>query len=295
MSIGDFPEFERAEAVRAFNAHFGEIERALWCLSVNARTSLLAGESSPVLEEFVWTIRSRWSLVGVRKDTKTLMASVLATSMTWTPELFEPQSDYGPQAAAYACERVAELVDRCKVPGVNRREYCLASKVLHWLMPWRVPVYDSFVRNFFDVPRWWDLPQAYRKITTEIFEAACKSAGESGWMGTLPPRSPLRALEKVMWSKGGGQTSDAAVGQDPWAVVHRLRLRCPCPRCGDYDDGWHPTPVIDLRVPPKNEEADSAVKEAADAKAAVVRLKEEILRLKAGLAAAVKNDNRRVA
>jgi hypothetical protein len=30
--------------------------------------------------------------------------------------------------------------------GVPRREYSLASKVLHWLMPWQVPVYDSFVR-----------------------------------------------------------------------------------------------------------------------------------------------------
>jgi hypothetical protein len=295
MSIGDFPEFERAEAVRAFNARFDEMERALWCLSVNARASLLAGESSPVLEEFVWTIRNWWSLVGVRKETKTLMASVLAKSMTWTPELFEPQSDYGPQAAAYACERVDELVGRCKVPGVNRREYCLASKVLHWLMPWRVPNYDTFVRSFFDIPRWWDHPQVHRKITTEIFDAACKVAGESGWMGTLPPRSPLRALDKVMWSKGGGRTNDAVAVQDPWAVVHRLRLRCPCPRCGDYDDGWRPAPVIDLRVPPNNEEADKATKEAADAKAAVVRLKEEILKLKAGLTAASKNDDRKVA
>jgi hypothetical protein len=295
MSIGDFPEFERAEAVRAFNARFGEMERALWCLSVNTRASLLAGESSPLLEEFVWTIRSWSSLVGVRKETKTLMPSVLATSMTWTPDLFEPQSDYGPGAAAYACERVGELVGRCKVAGVNRREYSLASKVLHWLMPWRVPVYDSFARSFLEIPRWWDHPQAYSKITTEIFEAARKAAGEPGWMGALPPRSPLHAFEKVVWSKGGGQTNDAIAVKDPWAVVHRLRLRCPCPRCEEYDDGWHPAPVIDARVPPKNEEADKAIKEAADAKAAVVRLKEEILKLKAGLAAASKSDNRKVA
>jgi hypothetical protein len=295
MSIGDFPEFERAEAVRAFNARFGEMERALWCLSVHARASLLARESSPVLEEFVWTIRNWSSLLGVRKEMKTLMPSVLAKSMTWTPELFEPQSDFGRRAAAYACERVDELVSRCKAPGVNRREYCLASKVLHWLMPWRVPNYDTFVRGFFGIPRWWDHPQVYSKITTEIFDTACKAAGESGWMGTLPPRSPLRGFDKVMWSKGGGQANGAVVVQDPWAAVHRLRLRCPCPRCGDYDDGWRPTPVIDPRVPPKSEEAHKATKETADAKAAVVRLKEEILKLKAGLAAAGKSDERKVA
>jgi hypothetical protein len=53
--------------------------------------------------------------------------------------------------------------------GVPRREYSLASKVLHWLMPWRVPVYDSFVRGTLGVPGAWDHPKAYRKVTSEIF------------------------------------------------------------------------------------------------------------------------------
>ena len=295
MSIGDFPEFERAEAVRAFNTRFGEMERALWCLSVNARASLLAGASSPALEELVWTIRGWWGAAGVRKEMKTLMAGELAKSMTWTPELFEPQPDHGPQVAAFACERVDELVGRCKMAGVNRREYRLASTVLHWLMPWRVPVYDSFVRSFLDVPRSWDHGRAYRKITTEIFEATRKAAGESGWMGALPPRSPLRAFDKVMWSKGGGQTSDAVIIRDPWKIVHRLGLKCPCPRCGDYDDRWRPAPVIDPRVPLKEEAATARKNEAEDVKAAVVRFKEEIEKLKASLAAASKNDNRKVA
>lgn len=35
---------------------------------------------------------------------------------------------------------------------VSRREFSLASKVLHWLMPWRIPVYDSFVRGMLGVP-----------------------------------------------------------------------------------------------------------------------------------------------
>jgi hypothetical protein len=214
---------------------------------------------------------------------KTVMAGTLAKSMMWTPELFEPQSDYGPRAAAFACERVDELVDRCRTPGVNRREYSLASKVLHWLMPWRVPVYDRFVRSFLDVPRSWDHPQAYGRITTEIFETARKAAGEPGWMGALPPRSPLRAFDKVMWSKGGGQTSDAVVVRDPWAAVHRLGLKCPCLRCGDYDDGWRPTPAIAPRAPLQNDEAAKARKEA---EAAVLRFKEQIERLRASLAAA---------
>lgn len=46
----DYPDSQRAEAVSACNARFGEMERVLWYLSVNSRAALLAGESSPVLE-----------------------------------------------------------------------------------------------------------------------------------------------------------------------------------------------------------------------------------------------------
>jgi hypothetical protein len=295
MSIGDFPEFERAEAVHAFNARFGETERALWCLSVHARAGLLAGASSPALEELVWTVKSRWNVAGVRREMKTLMAGVLAESMTWTPELFEPPSDYGPRAVAFAWERVDELASSCKAPDVSRREYGLASKVLHWLMPWRVPVYDGFVRTFLDVPRSWDPPQAYRKITTDLFEAARKAAGESGWMGALPPRSPLRAFDKVIWSKGAGPAGDAVITRDPWKDVHRLGLKCPCPRCGDYDDGWRPASVRDPHAPLRKEEAARAGTEVVDAKATLVRFKEAIERMQASLAAASKNDDRKVA
>jgi hypothetical protein len=34
------PEAQRIEAVSEFNARFGEMERALWCLSVNSRAEL---------------------------------------------------------------------------------------------------------------------------------------------------------------------------------------------------------------------------------------------------------------
>ena len=70
----------------------------------------------------------------------------VAESVTWSPDLFGPVPDYGPGRAGFACDRVAEIVRRSMSMGVPRREYSLASKELHWLMPWRVPVYDSFVR-----------------------------------------------------------------------------------------------------------------------------------------------------
>jgi hypothetical protein len=60
VQFADYSDSERAVAVSAFDARFGEMERVLWCLSINSRSGLLAGESSPILEALVWTIKSWW-------------------------------------------------------------------------------------------------------------------------------------------------------------------------------------------------------------------------------------------
>ena len=227
MKFADYPDSERAVAVSTFDARFGEMERVLWCLSVHSRAGLLAGESSPVLEALVWTIKSWWGVQGVRSDTKARMARALAESMTWSPDLFGPVPEYGPECAGYACERVAELVNRSMSLGVPRREYSLASKALHWLMPWQVPVYDSFVRGALGVPTSWDHPEAYRKVATEVFVMARTMTGDCAWTGSLEPRSPLRALDKLTWWLGGGSKGAAAEVRDPWQVARELGLRFP--------------------------------------------------------------------
>lgn len=63
----------------------------------------------------------------------------------------------------------SEIVSRSTSLGVLRCEYLLASEVLHWLVPWRVPVYDSFVRKTLAVPASWDHLEAYRKVTAGIW------------------------------------------------------------------------------------------------------------------------------
>jgi len=225
VKFADYPDSERAVAVSTFDARFGEMERVLWCLSINSRAGLLTGESSPVLEALVWTIKSWWGVQGVQSETKAQMARALAESITWSPDLFGPPvPEYGPECAGYACERVAELVSRSMSLGVPRREYSLASKVLHWLMPWRVPVYDSFVRRALGVPGSWDHPEAYRKVAVEVFAMAYTMTGDSSWIGSLEPRSPLRALDKLAWWLGGGSTGAAAEVRDPWQVAHGLGL-----------------------------------------------------------------------
>jgi hypothetical protein len=220
-------ESQWADAVAAFDARYGEMERALWCLSVNARDALLAGASSAVLEELVWAVKSWWGVQGVRGGTKIQMARALAETMSWSPELFGPCADFSPDAARSACERVAELVSQSMLLGVPRREYSLASKVLHWLMPWRVPVYDGFVRDVLGVPKSWDHPEAYRMLTDKIFAVVCGMELHDGWMGAIEPLSPLRALDKLAWWIGGGNAGMAAEVRDPWKVVRRLGLDIP--------------------------------------------------------------------
>jgi hypothetical protein len=214
---------ERAAAVGMFDARFGEMEQVLWLLSVSSRPGLLAGESSPALEALVWTVKSWWGVQGVRSETKAQMARALAVSVTWSPDLFGPAPGYGPSNAAFACQQVARAVAASMSLGVPRREYSLASKVLHWLMPWRVPVYDSFVRGALGVPVSWDHPEAYRKVSAEVFAMA----EDRAWIGSLEPASPLRALDKLTWWLGGGSTGTAAQVRDPWQVVRTLGIKSP--------------------------------------------------------------------
>jgi hypothetical protein len=47
------------------------------------------------------------------------------------------------------------------------------------------------------------------------------------WIGSLEPRSPLRALDKLTWWLGGGSTGAAAEVHDPWQVPRQLGLKCP--------------------------------------------------------------------
>jgi hypothetical protein len=227
VKLDGYTDSQRHAAVSAFNARYGEMEQALWCLSVNSRASLLAGQSSLVVETLVWTIKSWWGVMGVRSETKVQMAGALAESLAWSPGLFDPVPCHQQAAAQDASELIALLVSSSIDRGVTRREYSLASKVMHWLLPWRVPVYDSFVRGVLGVPASWDHPQAYRMVAEKTFAIASKVDGNSDWFGTVEPLSLLRALDKLMWWAGGGDAGTAAEVRDPWRVIRELNLGRP--------------------------------------------------------------------
>jgi hypothetical protein len=221
----ELPDSEKARAVLAFNQRFGEMDRVLWCLAVNSRADLLRGQASPVVEALVWTVKSWWGVQGVTSETKALMARALA-AMDWSSDLFQEALPASPDAEERASDFVLELVDRARGMGVPRREFSLASKVLHWLLPWRIPVYDSFVRQYLRVPTSWDHPEAYRCVVQREYAVARLTAPDAAWVGTLAPLSPLRALDKCLWWIGGGRDSPAAqVVRNPWRRVDLLGLR----------------------------------------------------------------------
>jgi hypothetical protein len=227
LKLSALSESQRAEAIAAFNARYGEMERVLWCLSRHCRAPLLEGHSSPAVEALIWTVKSWWGVQGVRADAKTLMSETL-TTIDWSEYLFEERTQVPQDAETYAYELVVSLVERSRSAGVPRREFSLASKALHWLLPWRVPAYDSFVRQALGIPTDWDHPEAYRLVTREVIAAVREvTAKDPDWVGSLQPRSPLRAFDKCLWWFGGGNVGTAVEVRDPWRVVRRLGLE-PC-------------------------------------------------------------------
>jgi hypothetical protein len=218
------PEVQRVEAVRRFNARFGEMEQALWCLSVNSRPELLDAHDLKVVETLIWAVKSCWGVQGVRTDTKALMARALLQAVDWSPALFGDISPVSSDAEEFACECVFALVSESRSAGVARREFSLASKVLHWLLPYRVPAYDSYVCQSLGIRGAANHPeQAYRKVAHEILGAA-RTITDGSWMGALEPRSPVRALDKCFWWLGGGNEGNAAQVRDPWRIVDKLGL-----------------------------------------------------------------------
>jgi hypothetical protein len=126
-------------------------------------------------------------------------------------------------ALEYAVQRVGTTVALSQARGARRREYSLISKTLHWLQPWHIPIYDSFVRTVLRVPSSWDHPPAYRLISQKIFETAEKFASEDcDWLGEVEPRSSVRGLDKYLLWLGGGSAGTAVVVKDPWRVLRSL-------------------------------------------------------------------------
>jgi hypothetical protein len=65
-----------------------------------------------------------------------------------------------------------------------------------------------------------------------VFERAARITAEEcdcDWIGEIEPKSPLRALDKYLWYKVGGET--APVFRDPCRVLRQLGLPCVIGHC----------------------------------------------------------------
>ncbi len=211
-----------AQAVQAFDRIFRDMEQVAWRLSEECRTELLGDEATLYLEELVWLVKKWMGIQGVMPSIKGIAAQALK-SLPWTPDTFNPTIAFSADDERDTREQVATLVKRMLDGGAGREEYSLASKVLHWLTPWRIPVYDRFVRETIGITGRADY--AYGEIVRWEFAVIRRLLPEStDWIGDADPRSPLRAIDEYLWWKGGGSTGNAYVTPDPWAAVRHLGL-----------------------------------------------------------------------
>jgi hypothetical protein len=193
------------------------------CRPIAARRSL-RDVRHPSSANSCGRVKSWWGVQGVHSQTKGQMAEALLR-LDWSAATFDDQADVPKLPRSYASNLVEALVAGSQALGAPRREFSLASKVLHWLLPWRVPVYDAFVCRALRVPTSWDAADSYRRVVSEIYSAIPDvAAADRTWMGSVEPRSPLRAIDKWLWWVGGGNAEHAVVVKDPWRTVRRLGL-----------------------------------------------------------------------
>ncbi|RMG41209.1 MAG: hypothetical protein D6732_02705 [Methanobacteriota archaeon] len=212
------------QAVEEFNSVYAEMEGALWSLSRAAANDIVERKESLVVEEFIWAIKSWWGVQGVRKEMKKIAAATLL-ELEWERSMLSDR-DLDSDGERFAVERVATFVEKMMRQGAQRREWSLASKILHWLMPWRIPVYDSFVKQALGISVNAEPKDAYIAIVGAEYKAtrALLQQGQA-WLGDIEPRAAFRALDKYLWWLGGGSAGRAVVVNDPWKIVRSLGIR----------------------------------------------------------------------
>ena len=204
----EYPSAEQVKRASAeYDRAFGHVDTEFWDWSQRLREPLLRHESTQDVRDFVWAIKSKWGIQGVRTETGPIAAAVLA-SLDWEPHWFELDCAYTEDDERFAVSTVSRYVSEMQSQGVPRREFSYASKVLHWIMPARIPLYDSAVRGFLGIPQGWPPRKALKRIVDWEFAAARDlSTHGDDWMGESEPATPLRVLDKYLWWEGAGKES----------------------------------------------------------------------------------------
>ncbi len=195
--LPDVPSAEQvAEAVEAYNRKFGVEDKRLWALAQKTIQELQSSGCQASAEGFVWAVRRWGSIQGARSSYKTAMARALV-------DLQIPR--YTVMDRDICVQLWMKLVTLAQHHGVERRESSWASKILHWLLPHQVPIYDAFVRRYLgEGNREGEL--AYRTIVMWEYMVADKlTPVRDQVVGEIEPRTLLRAIDKFVWWESGGK------------------------------------------------------------------------------------------
>jgi hypothetical protein len=186
--------------------------------------TLLAGESLPVLEKLVSTVRT-WCPVRAPAATDPYMAAAITKALGWSPDAFRPTSAFGSKRwispsswstglwpAPWNCRAVGGESTR----GRRRRctGFCRGVCQLSTRMCGIISVYQRAETTNGHTARWPEGSSRWRG----------RSLQKPAWAGPLEPRTPLRALDKWLWWDGGGKDSHVYMDPDPWRVVRELNL-----------------------------------------------------------------------
>jgi hypothetical protein len=208
------------QAVIVFNSRYGAMESALWNLSLRARESLLAGETLET-EVLVWTVRSWWGVQGAQRTTAAVAAEALRC-VGLERSAFKESLGGGEEDEQECIRIISGVLATMKELGAPRMEFSLVSKALHWLMPWRMAPYDSFVRTSLGIRGSASPLDAYREIMAWQRKTCVSLLGAGdGWMGAIEPKAPFRALDKFLWYEGGGSANASVIVKHPESRIQK--------------------------------------------------------------------------
>lgn len=201
------------KAVASFDNLYSDMEKALWGLSKISVKSLQSGVLNET-EALIWTLKSWWGVQGVKRTTAIVMSQLIGDQKVIL-DLHDVQRT-GVISANDAATLVIRLVREMRDAGVPRNEISLTSKTLHWLLPWHVPPYDSYIRKYLGLGDSLPFDESYRALVNWHYNTTQSLSHLSkDWIGSVPPRSPLRALDKYLWYEGGGYKGTATVVMKP--------------------------------------------------------------------------------
>jgi hypothetical protein len=187
-----------SRAVQAYNnSRYGKDDTRLSGISESFLTKFLAGQDSDQnRRDFAWEVKKWGHIQGVSRRLGDDAAVAYALNEARQEVSKLAKSRYSSQNSEPVIALVAAMVKAGREAG-RTSQVSWTSKILHWLLPNHVPVYDLFVRKELEIRDTGVI--AFRRILSWEYKAASFLAEGDTNFGSLAPATPLRALDKYLW------------------------------------------------------------------------------------------------